>query len=133
MHAATERDVTVGAPRYVQAVRVFELLRIAVGGTNHNVKNLPLADVLAARPEVLPGCADSALRRSVETQELLGGKIDQFRSAFQLGELTGKLMKPPQRHGDSTARGATAGGCHHVAGRKYFEIGQTLAGDLGRG
>src|ERR1700678_553129 len=122
MHAATERDVTVGAPRYVQAVRVFELLRIAVGGTNHNVKNLPLADVLAARPEVLPGCADSALRRSVETQELLGGKIDQFRSAFQLGELARKLVEPPERHGDSATRSTAARCCHHVAGREYLEI-----------
>src|ERR1700722_10413861 len=81
MHAVTKRDVPVGAPRYVQAIRIFELLRIAVGGTNHNVKNLPLADILAAHPEVLPRRADSPLRRGVETQELLSGEIDQFRLA----------------------------------------------------
>jgi len=88
--------VPVGAPRDVQAIRVFELLGIAVSSANHNMQKLPLADILAAHPKVLPGCADSALRRGVETQELLGGKIDQFRMAFQLGELVGKLVEPPE-------------------------------------
>ena len=82
-----------------------------------------LADILAADAEILPSGTNAALRRSVKPQELLSGEIDEFRTRFERGELIGKPLKPPQRHGNGAARGAAAGRRHHVAGGKYFEIG----------
>jgi hypothetical protein len=64
------------------------------------------------------------IRRHFATvEELLGGEIDEFRTRFKCGELIGKPLKSPQRHGNGAARGAAAGRRDHVAGGKYFEIG----------
>ena len=54
--------------------------------------------------KVLARRTDSALRRRLITQELLGREIDQIRVGFEFGKLGRELMQPPQRHGDGAAR-----------------------------
>ena len=79
MHAVTERHVAVGIARDVEPVRVVELLRVAIGGADHDVENLALADLHAADFEILARGADAALGRRVEAEEFFGGEIDELR------------------------------------------------------
>ena len=67
--------------RDVDVVGPLELRGIAVGGADHDVKNLALADVAAVDVEILPRGADAALGRRLVAQEFLRREIDQLRVA----------------------------------------------------
>ena len=72
--------MTIGTASDDQAVRIFELVRVAVRSPDHNVQEFALTDNLAADAEILPSGTNAALRRSVKPQELLGCEIDEFRA-----------------------------------------------------
>ena len=113
------------------SVGPVELRRIAVRRTNHDMENLALADLASVDLKILARRANATLGRRFEAQEFLGREVDQVRIRKQSCQLVGKLMQPPQRHGDGTARGATARCRHHIAGRENFEIAQPVAAGVG--
>ena len=98
-----ERYVPIRIAGNVKLIGLVELRRIAIGGADHDVENLAFADSSPIHLEILACGADTALRRCVVAQELLGGEIDKTRIGFELRELSREVLQPPQRQRDRAA------------------------------
>src|ERR1700689_1724490 len=55
VHAVPECHVAIGAARDVDAVRVLELLRVAIGGADHDMDDLASTDLPAPDLKIFTG------------------------------------------------------------------------------
>jgi hypothetical protein len=75
--------------RYVEAVRISEHRRIAIGGTQQHRDYLIGANVLTGNTGVAMGLPAGVLHRRIETQDLL----DCVAPSFELGPQQSELVE----------------------------------------
>src|SRR5690348_7257793 len=131
MRGPSERYVAVVLARDVQAVRIGETLRIAVGSAHYRNHRLALPDLSSAHFEICTGQPRGMLARALVAQEFFHRGRDQGRILSQLLQLV-RIAEQAQHAVADQVCGrllATHHGDDHVGDHLFF--GQPGALDFG--
>ena len=128
MDAAAEGDVAAAGPRHVQAVRLVEGLRIAVGGAQRQDGGRAAPERDAVHFAVVDDAPQIELHRGIEAQQLLHRGRDPARVLAQQPHLLRVLQERQHAVADQVGRGLVAGDEQQPQHGQHLALRQRVAG-----